>query len=368
MRTIRLRLLAALVVPIWLLASAAAVVLVRAADRPAEQILADIDAIETPRLDPGQRGQTDAMAEYLRKHKAALERRGALVLELFRGYPDHPRLPRLFSTRWEIILMTASDAPPGPEFKAELDEVLAKGKSDRLKADAAFFKTILEIQTGDGGPDEILKLVNSFIQLAPKDERGAMLLNAVAHELEGLPRQAEILKRIVAEYPGSKVADEARAGLAKLERVGKPFVLEFDDAIAGTRVAVNELRGKVVVIDFWATWCGPCVREMPRMKDLYTRYHDQGVEFIGVSLDKPKEEGGLDKLKEFVRRNEISWPQYYQGNGWESEFSRSWGIDAIPALFVVDQEGKLYSLNARAQLEEIIAGLLKKKTPEKPGA
>jgi hypothetical protein len=99
---------------------------------------------------------------------------------------------------------------------------------------------------------------------------------------------------------------------------------------------------------------------MPTMKALYSRFHGQDVEFIGVSLDEPREEGGLDKLKDFVTRNGITWPQYYQGKGWESEFSSSWGIDAIPAVFVVDQQGNLYSTNARGRLEEIIPELLKK--------
>ena len=106
---------------------------------------------------------------------------------------------------------------------------------------------------------------------------------------------------------------------------------------------MKSLKGKVVVIDFWATWCGPCVAEMPKMKELYAKYHDQGVEFIGVSLDQPKEEGGLDSLKKFVKENEIAWPQYYQGNFWESEFSKSWGVNAIPCVFIVDADGKLYS-------------------------
>jgi thiol-disulfide isomerase/thioredoxin len=143
--------------------------------------------------------------------------------------------------------------------------------------------------------------------------------------------------------------------------VGKPAP-EFDLAlVGGKRFRLSASKGKVVVLDFWATWCGPCVAEMPNMKQLYAKYHDKGVEFIGVSLDQPKEDGGLDALKKYVKENEIAWPQYYQGNYWESEFSMSWGINSIPTMFLVDQDGKLVSVEARGKLETMIPDLLKKK-------
>jgi hypothetical protein len=98
---------------------------------------------------------------------------------------------------------------------------------------------------------------------------------------------------------------------------------------------------------------------MPTLKGLYAKYKDQGVEFIGVSLDMPGQ--GLDKLKTYVADNQIKWPQFYQGNGWESEFSQSWGINAIPALFVIDAEGNLHSTEGRSQLDSVIAKLIKRR-------
>jgi thiol-disulfide isomerase/thioredoxin len=154
-------------------------------------------------------------------------------------------------------------------------------------------------------------------------------------------------------------AGTAQAAVAPLPVLGPAPAWSLTD-LDGKPIGAETLKGKVVVVDFWATWCGPCVAEMPHMKELYTEYKDKGVEFIGVSLDAPESEGGLTKLKEFVKQNDITWPQYYQGKGWESEFSAGWGINGIPALFVIDADGNLNSTSARGQLETIVPELLAK--------
>ena len=167
--------------------------------------------------------------------------------------------------------------------------------------------------------------------------------------------------RLDREFEGGLKARREKAEEAVALRVlGKPLDLEFKDAVNGTEVSLAALKGKVVVLDFWATWCGPCVAEMPKMKDLYSRFKGQGFEFIGISLDTSEEEGGLKKLKAYVAKNEIAWPQHYDGKGWETPLIGHFEIQGIPTVVLVDAEGKVVTLKARGQLETLIPDYLAK--------
>ncbi len=326
------------------------------ADRPAEEILKDLEAVKMPEI-PAKRDQ-DSIRKYLAERQEALEKRGTLIFELYKAAPDNPRVPELLGERW------ASLPPVGPqaaEVTKEIDEVLAKTDNPKLKVEGNFIKARNAIYGSRDNATAALPAIETFAKIAPDDPRVEGLLYQVARGVEEPAKKAELEDRILKDYPKGRYAGMIQGDRRKREAVGKPFELEFTDAIKETTVSMKGLKGKVVVVDFWATWCGPCVAEMPKMKELYAKYKDQGVEFIGVSLDQPKEEGGLDKLKEFVAKNEIGWPQYYQGAGWDSEFSGSWGVSAIPCVFIVDAEGKLYSTEARGKLETLIPELLEKK-------
>jgi thiol-disulfide isomerase/thioredoxin len=331
----------------------------RAADRTAKEILAELDKVTIPQFDPKDEDNQKAIEAYLARREEVIEKRSALLRELVKIDPENERLPALLSEHWQNQ-MTLAGPLGARKLTAEIDEVLARTKNPKLKADGAYFKTVLALQSTARTAEAAVAAVEEFLRAAPKDERGPMLLYSVASDLTDPDKQKTLYKRVLTDYPDSRPAKMIEGYFRKLDGVGKPFDLEFTDAITAKKVSMKDLRGKVVVIDFWATWCGPCVAAIPSMKKLYEEVRGQGVEFIGVSLDEAKDEGGFDTLKEFVAKNEIKWPQYYQGGGPESAFSMSWGVDSIPCMFVVDQEGKLFSVDAQENLEEIISELLKK--------
>jgi len=334
----------------------------RTQPRPAEAILKDFRATEIPPFDTSNTDDTGYIRKYVQQRDKLLEQRHALAAELYQSHPDHPEVPALLLDTWQ------ERAPRnGEEVLKESAEYLRAHPDSPKKAEVLFVRAAATFySTRDR--DKTLAAAEEFIAAAPGDDRGAMLLATVADQTRDPGEAAKLRRRIAEQFPTSASARLAQGHDRQADAVGKPFSLAFTDAISGRQVSVEKLRGKVVVIDFWATWCGPCVAEMPKMKELYARFKPRGVEFIGVSLDQPESEDGLKHLTQFVAKNEIPWPQYYQGKGWDSDFSSSWGIDSIPRVFLIDADGKLSSTEARGQLEKLIPDLLAKRDgkPAKP--
>jgi peroxiredoxin len=137
---------------------------------------------------------------------------------------------------------------------------------------------------------------------------------------------------------------------------GKPAPEISLTNIEGTTVNLSDLKGKVVLIDFWASWCGPCRANNPRLIKLYKKYHDKGFEIFGVSIDN-----NHSNWKEAVKEDQLEWTQVDDDKGWDASTAKVYNVNAIPASFLIDRDGIMREIDLEGRsLESKIKSLLKK--------
>lgn len=173
-------------------------------------------------------------------------------------------------------------------------------------------------------------------------------------------RQKELASEIISAPgapPGAKtLANHILKGTKPYE-TGKPLDIHFT-AFDGRDVDLAKLKGKVVLVEFWSTTCGPCIAEMPTVKATYQKLHDQGFEVVAISLDDKE-----SALRRFIKEKELPWPQHFDGKGWEYQFAVRYGVFGIPTMWLVDKRGNLRDTDARFNLEQRVTGLLGEQLP-----
>lgn len=160
------------------------------------------------------------------------------------------------------------------------------------------------------------------------------------------------------DFPGTDTAEEAEARILSLQfRMGVEFPDFEADDIDGKPLSISQFKNKVILVDFWASWCGPCVAEMPHVVAAYKKHHDQGFEIIGISLDNSRED-----FMNFMKKNGMTWRQYFDGKGWQNELARKYAVNSIPATFLLGPDGKIIGKNLRGSaLEEAVTEALDKR-------
>jgi peroxiredoxin len=221
----------------------------------------------------------------------------------------------------------------------------------------------------DGDASVQQKIVDDFEALA-KQYATQEAVTAAAVMVAGTARpEAKPLRQrvrsIVADLKTPKAAaivqqlDQAEAKLDAVVRLraleGKPIVIEAV-SLGGSNVSTADFKGKVVLVDFWATWCKPCREELPKLKQAYATYHAQGLEVIGISCDNQ----AADLQKFLAENKDMPWPQLFDAAkpGWHP-IAEKYGINAIPAMFLIDRKGVLRSVEARSAYETLVPQLLK---------
>jgi thiol-disulfide isomerase/thioredoxin len=251
------------------------------------------------------------------------------------------------------------------EFDAAEAAFLAQAPADPRRWDAALFdaevsrsREIVGIPAKVDASARLNEILNAP-DADPKikgDASAALVLEGAARLEEGSTKIDEwtrLAEKHLQSYPdhprNASITSTMRAQKAMAEFKSAPLDLKFT-AIDGHEVDLSKMRGKVVLIDFWATWCGPCVAELPNVLKAYEALHSKGFEIVGISLDQDRA-----KLDSFIKEKKMTWPQFFDGQGWKNEISSKFGIRSIPAMWLIDKNGMLVSTNVRGRLEEEIS-------------
>ena len=120
---------------------------------------------------------------------------------------------------------------------------------------------------------------------------------------------------------------------------------EFEaQTIHGEYVSLESLEGNYVLMEFWATWCGPCMPEIPHLKTLHEKYHDSNFIVLGFSLDRDR-----GTLTRYIEEERMEWPQIYLEDGWDGELARQFNVSGIPRMYLLDPEGTIIARDLRGE-------------------
>ncbi len=270
-------------------------------------------------------------------------------------------LPIVLISAWSLgALAHAADLTTGKsDAKTELKQLVGQ-INDKLKAgereeakyaaELAEFDAILKRHAGEK-TDAVAEVI--YMKAA--------LYQQV---FDNPDKAAELLEQLQSEYAATKPGKAAADMLASIERqraaaaiqaslvVGATFPPFDEKDIEGKPFSLAAAKSKVVLIDFWATWCGPCVRELPNVLATYEKFHDKGFQVLGISLDEDK--AALDA---FLAEKRMPWPQFFDGKGWRNALAEKYGITSIPMTFLVDEKGAILARDLRG--EELSAAVEK---------
>ncbi len=309
-------------------------------------------------------GDDVSQEDFIKALKQRLPKALTVLTEMEQKYPKAGELheARLMGVVAAVQLARINDDPAGAERAKDLvARIIASDAPGRFKlhADAHLLllnlKPIVAATTApatEPAPVDTAKIIMQFTQRYAGTDQAVDAIAAgmqIANIIDDQKTFTELLEKLAKDYADHPQARRILRQLGKSPNVGQPFTAALTK-LDGTKLTLpDDLRGKVVVIDFWAIWCAPCIQTIPHMKEMYAKYKPQGLEIVGISLDED-----LQRLKTFITTNQLGWIITYSGKGWDDPTARQYGVSGIPSVWVIGKDGKVVSDNARSTLAETI--------------
>jgi thiol-disulfide isomerase/thioredoxin len=305
---------------------------------------------------------TDGLPENEAEGTKLLSERLTAQLEHFKEFlAKYPQSPNRWEARMALMQignsldMLQNREPDLAAQSVELQSIADdKDAPENIRADAG----LVLLQIASAGFDKertedsargLSSAIAKFLETHPDDARAPALKLTEAQALETFdPDRARALYEETAKNEDKEISDAAKSGLELMAMRNKPLELSFT-SVDGKKVDLADLRGKVVLVDFWATWCPPCVEEVPSLVETYGKFKDKGFEIVGISLDQDK-----SALEKFTAENKMTWPQFFDGKGWDNELAKRFNIQSVPTMWLLDREGKLADANPRSRLEQAV--------------
>lgn len=183
---------------------------------------------------------------------------------------------------------------------------------------------------------------------------GTMLRWTGDDEVERLDKLVQSFKAVRPDLKMTKVMEDKVNRFKKVAIGAIAPVISLPDS-TGTVKTLGDLKGTYTLLDFWASWCGPCLLQVPDLKDAYDIYHEKGFEIIGVSVDSKG-----DRWKNSIQKYEMNWPHISDLKGWQSEAAAEYNVTFIPFNMLIDSDGKILAKNLHSKalqgkLEELFA-------------
>ncbi|HMO51191.1 MAG TPA: TlpA disulfide reductase family protein [Kiritimatiellia bacterium] len=269
------------------------------------------------------------------------------------GEESPARTPPLAS---DIVLEVISATPaapaslqPGDKITVSIRYAHPEAENVRVWAQPSWQGQILNASTYSPSPElpgDQGEITRSF-----STQHGGTMDAIRLHMIDASTRT--LLAKVFHPYEATWEASSERSPAESL--LGKPFPGMTFTALDGQFVDVAAMKGKVVWIDFWATWCGPCRRKIPDLIAAYEQYRGAGFEIVAISLDKDEQ-----ALRRYIEEHNLTWPQHFDGKGWENVFARQFDIHGIPDSFLLDRQGVVRYRGLRGDaIERAVAELLK---------